>query len=198
MIVSAGGDAQCLVWNLESDKLWKPTIFTNLSRAVWDSSGERIAAYDGKSVVVLAYPSGEEQARMPAISSAPSLAFSPDDRWLTVGGTNALLWDWRTGEQRRLPAQNQAPERFCFSKDGKSLIVQTANRVGVWGVENPDNFRHPPMTDSLVVRAEFLGDGSNYLTGDASGNIFVRDSLTGNVIPTGHCAFSSGRTDVSS
>jgi eukaryotic-like serine/threonine-protein kinase len=182
MILWAARNSPSLVWDLASDKLWKPA--TNLVRAVWDTSGGRMAACDGKSavVLVLAYPSGEELARLPSVGFAPSLAFSPDDRWLAVGSSEPFLWDWRTGERRKLPGPGEVTERFQFSQDGKLLILQTPNGVGICEVENVATFLHPPVANSILVRAEFLANQSRYLTGDGDGNIFIRDSRKGTVV----------------
>lgn len=178
LIVQSESELAAQVLDLEAECRWQPE--RELARAAWSPDGARLAASlpDG-ALVVLAYPSGEELARL---SQTPTLqiTWSPDGKTVAAG---AVLWDWRGGIARDLP---QFSGRFRFSRDGSRLLMQWDRFTGIAATREPRKLLHPPVSTPLLDRSDFLGSGDRYVAGLPAGGMAVYDSSTGEVLETYH------------
>jgi WD40 repeat protein len=62
-----------------------------------------------------------------------ALAFSPDGRWLVIGGQELSIWSVK--EERlvgTVPEHKGRATALAFSPDGKLLAMATWGRVNVW------------------------------------------------------------------
>ncbi|MCC7375091.1 MAG: protein kinase [Verrucomicrobiales bacterium] len=181
LIVSASAGTGAWVWDLESDRLWKPEGLPPPGIAVWNAAGDRIAILSGTNLLVCDYPSGTERARQ-TVASVRSLAFSPDSRWLTVGSETAFLWEWETGDRRPLPGLTSASSVVRFSADGKRLLLQSETQVGICDLAAPSVFLHPPVPHAPGSQSDFLADGDRYVTAGPDEVTHIRETSSGEIL----------------
>ncbi len=176
VVVQASGLPTAQVWDLEREQPWAPGEQSRIVSAAWDPTGDRIALLhpDG-GIVLREYPSGKELARLAEVDGE-SAAWDPKGRWLAVG---RLLWDWRTGEQRRLPA---IAGRSSFSHDGRFLLIRWEDLAGICDTAAPSHFLHDPMPCPPRGAAGFLGDGEHFVLGAPGGGLRIHRSTTGEVV----------------
>jgi eukaryotic-like serine/threonine-protein kinase len=176
MIIDPDGQSVAQIWDLDREQLWAGAIELKAVRAAWSAAGDCVALTltDG-SLRVLSYPDGRELARRTDVLPIP-LAWSPDDRWIAVGG---VLWDWRDGEVRKLPV---LPGQAAFSRDGRYALLQWEELEAVCAVENPAEFLHTPVPAQGWNPPLFLGDGDRFVVGVPTGGLKVYDTATGTVL----------------
>jgi WD40 repeat protein len=71
----------------------------------------------------------------------PTLAFSPDGKWVAAGalGSGTVVWDTATGrEAGLLPRQNYNPEDLAFGPDGHLLVLTVAGTLQSWDLSRGD------------------------------------------------------------
>lgn len=178
LIVQSESELAAKVLDLDAEKTWLPD--RALSRAAWSPDGAQLAAsLPEGGFVVLAYPSGEELARLPGMQ-AVGITWSPDGKTIAAG---SVLWDWRGGSVRNLPQFNF---RFRFNRDGSRLLMQWNRQTGMCATADPGKLLHPPVASTDQDTAVFLGTGEQYTAGLPGGGLAVYDSQTGVVLETYH------------
>lgn len=100
--------------------------------AVFSPDSRSVLGYDGSGTpVVWEVPAGAERFRIELGDDRPSgFAFSPDGRWIAVGGIRGRVYfaEARTGRIARVmelsdPGSQAAPFTLAFDRKGRRLIV---------------------------------------------------------------------------
>lgn len=111
-----------------------------------------------------------------------SASFAPDGNGiLTVGGSDARLWDAETGDERLSFSPNGVVASASFSPDGKLLVTGSwDNSARIWDVETGKAVLK--LTDEhtgYVNAAAFSPDGTQVLTGSDDKTARLWDLKTG-------------------
>lgn len=116
-----------------------------------------------------------------------SAAFSPDDtQILSVGGSEARLWDMRNGTERMSFSPHGAVASANFSPDGRRIVTGSwDNSAKIWNVETGHSeLKLEGGHTGYVNSAVFSPDGKTVLTGSDDGTAKLWDSTTGTVLKT--------------
>ncbi len=175
VLVQSSGTPTARVWDLEREQPWAPGERSRVAAAAWDPTGERIAMIEDGGLTVREYPSGSDLARLADVDGE-FLRWDPTGRWLAVGST---LWDWRTGELRRLP---NIAGTMSFSPDGRFLLACHEGFAGICTMADPGAFLHPPVPCTPRPPAGFLGDGELFVVGLPAGGLRIHRTTTGEVV----------------
>lgn len=128
-IAASDAPVETFVWEITSGREWKgscdwcaslpePSSRVRSRDGLWEARG-----FDGRSTIdVIHFGSGDERKVGGDVTYNESLSFSPDGRWLALGGGLAYhngdgavrLWDLRTGE-----------------------LMHQSGKLGVYGVSKP-------------------------------------------------------------
>jgi WD40 repeat protein len=169
-------DLQGAIWDVASETRWRPDLV--IENAVWAHEAAWFVSSSNGWVQFTEYPSGREVARTPCRGRTPSLAVSPDDRWVAVGGEAPFLWEVSTGRRSPLPATIATPRFLEFSRDGQWVMVGSTNRVGICSSAEPDKFLYPPAAYAAPVTPGFL-NADHFYTAVESHKISVLETRTG-------------------
>ncbi len=174
LIAQAENEAAAQVWDLKQEVRWRPELA--ICRAAWSPDGTHLAALlpDG-ALVVLSYPAGVEEARI--VIPAPSgIGWSPDSRSIATGG---MLWSWQQGHAANFPQ----PTSSCrFSPDGARILLHWNQLAAVCDASAPDKLLFPPVPADASSCADFIGDGSRFMTGLPDGVVAIYESSSGRLL----------------
>ncbi|YCM44620.1 serine/threonine-protein kinase [Verrucomicrobiaceae bacterium 227] len=178
------------VWKLEGERRWLPVDGHALNMAKWNATGDRIAAWAGGDLVVIAYPSGEVTARYHA--GGRDFEWSPvAPGMMVVGGEVCALWNVETGEMRTLGEGIPGVTDIHYSADGKVILLECSDRAGVCLSDDPKGFLFPAVPMKGSAGATFLGKDGNEFAVVTSAGVEVRRVLDGALVQSLPAPFHS-------
>ena len=192
-LATGGLDATVQVWNATSGA--KVYSYHGHSDAVfdvvWSPDGKRLAstsfdgtvqmwdAFSGQHVLTYTAPTS---LRGGAPAAANAVAFSPDGRYLAVGGAGAaVLLDASSAKVLGYygPPGGES-HAVAFSPDGKYLAVgRDDSTVQIWNVASMTNVYTYDGHNTDVFTLAWSPDGKRIASGDGDGSAQVWDALTG-------------------
>jgi WD40 repeat protein/serine/threonine protein kinase len=186
LLASAGKDRTVKIWDAAGGQVLRILSgFPDHAQAVTFSPDGRLlaaATWSGsKGVRVWEVASWEEQAALPSPGSTWSVAFSPNGRYLAVGGSDGVvLWEVAAMRQvGRLPARNV--RTLCFSGDSSLLAWAGEDRtLEVWDVQG--SARHPfpvKRIGGAIQSLAFYPDGTHLTFHNSNAEVEVWDARTG-------------------
>ena len=128
-----------------------------------------------------------------------SMALSPDNRLLAVGGQTApftgnnyedaaaiRLYDFASGALISRYQGHRAPvSALAFSADGRSLLSGSIDREAIlWDVDNHELQHRLIGHAARIYAATFSSDGQHAITGSEDGKVLLWDARTGKRITT--------------
>ncbi|SMB86407.1 WD40 repeat domain-containing protein [Deinococcus hopiensis] len=172
--------------------------FTRLARSSPD--GQTIASLGDDQLWLLDTQTHAKRLSVP-VGDAFDFAFSPDGRWLAVGGWNTTrLLDAHTGEtvkvleptseQRNSGGRKWQPgprglnRSLAFSPDGQQLAVgYEASTIGLWDVASGQLTRTLGGGRGWVLSLAFSPDGARLVSGWGDGTLHFYGVRSGEVSP---------------
>lgn len=172
------------VWDVRQSQPWKPDGLAKMRHGVWSPSGEHLAIDDGDAIRVLAYPSGEERARLEATVANTGLDWSPDGRWLALANTKPGLWEWQSDHFQALAPQHPgpAPSGIVFNREGTGLLMWSLEWLAVFQGPGFDTCVTNQMKRDGFFTPGWLGDGQRYFCQSTGGALEVRNAMNGEVL----------------
>ena len=172
------------IWELAGEKRWWPSTGEVMDLATWAHETNWITYVTAGRIYVTEFPSGRCIAQTNAGEKMSCLAVSADDRWIAVGSATPFLWHWTDGQILPLPADLGVVTGLEFSRDGRFILITSANARGICNVAKPSEFLFPPVEARALTSAGFLGDGEKFFTTTRAGVLQVIESTTGRVAET--------------
>jgi WD40 repeat protein len=162
--LAAGLQNRIVIWDLETQEQMVELPQAGNIRSVAYSDDGLLFAGASDDGTIYVWNSGAGYAGKPIIlclNGQPlGIDFSPDNRWLAAGGSNAFayLWDLSTGEEvSRLP-HSEAVTSVSFSHNGQLLATVSRKVVQFWDV--------PALP--LVSTSELIAVACSHLTANIS------------------------------
>lgn len=190
-LAGAGEDSEIRMWEVPSGK---PGINFKAS-ADWvlclafSNDGRRLASggYDG-IVRIWEVPSGKKLLEMPATPPPPntpspttnivwSLAFSPDDQQLAIGGSDALIHLFNVADGkliRSISGHTSSVTGLAFHPSGAVLASCSKDRtVRLWNPANGQPLTPKPLEghSAWVQGITFVAEGTRLASIGADGNV---------------------------
>ena len=167
------------IWDVAAGVRWLPRPDFKIGTALWANHASWFVSTADGFVRITDYPSGREIARIPCRGKAPTLALSPNDRQVAVGGDEPFIWEIASGKVAPLPKILIPPRVLEFNSAGDLLLVCASNRVGICSLTAPEQFLFPPVhCHYLHATPGFLGNNSFY-TSAGVGVASVLDARSG-------------------
>ncbi len=113
-------------------------------------------------------------------SYVPTVAFSPDGRWVASGGKDSTvkIWDLGTGlELRTLRGHADVVMAVTFSPDGRLLASASDNTLKFWDVETWHEIFSTSL-GSIIMKVAFDPDGKRLISLDKKRAVMVWDVAT--------------------
>jgi RNA polymerase sigma factor (sigma-70 family) len=201
-------DTRLVLWDIKSGKPRHVVEMPLLFSGAFSQDGKIFAGATARDIVLFDTATGKEQRRMPLLTNAVSLAFTPDGKTLAAGDLmNCItLRNVATGElQAPLPEPRGIMYGAQFQASGKHLLTFGADGVYWWDVAGGQSLRHfqdkqpmplmprrgllgnPVSPDQKIIVTR--GDGGDLVLVDVSTNQPLR-TLKGHKIGAGSVAFS--------
>jgi WD40 repeat protein len=112
---------------------------------------------------------GEElSASIKAADNVASVRFTPDEQYVLVAaGSEARLWDNRTGQPKGKPmSHNDLTTSARISPDGRRIVTASADHtVRIWDALTGEPLGEPLPHDNVVLCVEFSPDGQRVASG---------------------------------
>jgi WD40 repeat protein len=129
-----------------------------------------------------------------------SLALSPSESHISVGGGDCRLHVWDTFEgSERFTSQVNRPSvvvtAVAWSRDGRTIAsASTDLTIRIWELASGRERRLPLIAPTLCWSLAFSPDGRFIAAGDPNGTLRIWDSTTGNLVATktGHAGPVTG------
>lgn len=182
-------------YNIATPQSKVPIIdhFTRVAR--YSPDGQRIASLGNQELWLLDAKTHEKLLSV-RVDNALDFAFSPDGRWLAVGGYPAQLLDAHSGklvkslqpsdEQKKYNVQKWKPgprglnRSLAFSPDGKMLAVgYEASTIGLWDITSGTLTQTLRGGRGWVLSLAYSPDGRALVSGWGDGSLHFYDALTG-------------------
>ena len=130
--------------------------------------------------------SGQPIANMTIEGGAYRVVFSPDGRYLLVGGDHAdktsFLLEIATQKEVARFSQNGIIWSAAFSPDGKYVLLGSSeNTAQIWEISNGKEVAHT-VHDGSVFSVAFSPDGKYAISGSEDGTARVWDAMSGDEI----------------
>jgi WD40 repeat protein len=198
-LASGSSDTSVRLWTVDAAAPGKVLVDgERVDRIAFSPDGRTVAAgstdgtvrlwstADGKVTLKLTpiTERGPGQYSLP-ITSAASVAFSPDGRTVATGGGNHTLKLWSTTAAAR--ATLKGPETttlngiwaMAFSPDGKLLAGSWDGTVQLWDTADPTSRRALSDVDPIVYDVAFSPDGTTLAAASWDGNVRLWDVASG-------------------
>jgi WD40 repeat protein len=169
------------VWKLGEAKLKERALaHTEAVSVISLSQDGRLLACSQNEAVRLWDLSGSEaksQDLATKVGRIQSLTFSPDSRWLVVGGVNRRLQVWdlsgATPKEHALLPLSSNWRSLAFSADGKLLAACNATE-GVFLVDATTwKLRQKWSLTGVVNQVAFIGDNRHLALGNVNGTTYI-------------------------
>jgi WD40 repeat protein len=111
-----------------------------------------------------------------------AMAYSPDGTKMAAGYSDGTIRLWDLASHRLMGAATwgAAPLALAFTSGGRALQVADDVAVGTWNLSNRARITALPLTGAPGgTTVAFSPDGTTLATGDASGNIRLWNTATG-------------------
>lgn len=173
-LLLATSDGDISIWDIESHAqriAWRADA-KEITAATLSGSGLRAASAESSGhVVIWDAVSGRELARTKAREAVTSLAFSPDENALAVGGRfgEVRVWKWaEPNEQQPLQGHEGTVLSLQFSPSGKYLASGGSDRsVHIWDLRAAKPAGAPLVSSGPVSTLAWAPNGT-YLAYGAS------------------------------
>ena len=169
-----------------------------LASIAFAPNGATIAAGDTGGHLVMWRPDAKVHTSVETgAPSVSSVAFSGDGtRAVTATGNNedathrlgglAIVWDTATEKPLTTIPVGPAVTATAFGPDNTVATGDQLGQVRIWDTTAPADQQAAKTwsDDSPVVHLDFNPSGAELVSGDANGNVVVRDTATGGVLAT--------------
>src|SRR6266851_4512927 len=178
-LASAGDDGMVQLWDVASGKASQKLEGSSdwLLALAFSPDGKNIAAggYDGKLrlwevssskklIEVAAQPPALPNTPPPAINVLSALAFSPDGKFVTVGGSDAQIHVFQTADGklvRSSPGHTSAVTGLAFHPSGTLLVSSSKDRtVRLWNTANGQMVKSLEGHTAWAQGVTFLAQGT--------------------------------------
>ncbi|HEX8634093.1 MAG TPA: caspase family protein [Pyrinomonadaceae bacterium] len=127
------------------------------------------------------------------IGAVTSVAFSADSRTLAAGGVSGGVKLWEVSTGRELPAlagHAETVNAVAFNAAGVLASASNDRTVKLWDTRGARELRTLAGHGGEVHALAFSADGARIASGDANGEIIIRDTVEGRAAQTlgGHTA----------
>jgi WD40 repeat protein len=185
------GSGNLLTWNVETAKLAKrPERTATLRCLAWSPGGSLLAMVDALGQVRLRDRTGRPHQDWCRDSRTrpTTLAVSPDDRTLVVGGEDGSLAFWNVPARilsARLKWQSSPVSSLAFRPDGKFVAVGTRDGMVYQLVPparlGPDTLRTPVNPHGAMA---YTPDGKTLAVANRDRTVSLLDTRTGQTLVT--------------
>ncbi|MEO8393364.1 MAG: hypothetical protein ABI700_10270, partial [Chloroflexota bacterium] len=160
---------QVLAWNLLTGALIFQTSRIDATRVFYSSDKTEVYTVDPQGLVtVLDANSGAEKTSFPGNPNYNnSLAYSPDDGWMALGGSDGTIKVWDTYQRRSLTTINAhtgAVSALAFSTDGDQLSSGGSDAlVRVWHWNDRKLLAETKLDAPISILALAFAPDSSYV-----------------------------------
>ncbi|MEO1654803.1 MAG: hypothetical protein AAFU64_14750, partial [Bacteroidota bacterium] len=183
---SGGADKLGIFWDLNTGREIDRILHNSPLKVSTFAHHSRLLAFAGNEKAISFYQVGQQKAPEAAtIDMIPqSMAFSPDNRYLFVGGikigAGKPLIQFDVEEKkiyRAFPIDRVNLAKLTLSKDGKFLAVaQMQGKISIWDIETQKMLRESEKKFTYEITSlEFSPDNSRLLISGSVGWIWLWD-----------------------
>lgn len=195
--VGLGKDLNLRVWDLDTGRLMRQTawaipdprnagVFIALSSWAFSADGARLASTQrgGKSVQIWDTTTGKQVAQLDGPGGGAPLIFSPDGRWLAMGGGTIFLWELKSGAApARLTGHSQTAFTLAFSPDGERLASGGEDTtVKVWDVPRARLLHSLGGHTWSIYDLAFSPDGNSLASASKDSTVRIWNPTTGELV----------------